>query len=177
MYSVEIRKIVRRTGIGAGAVGVLGAAVFVGSCIGTEKGVASGLKNNIPATATPTREVPTNGAEPVKPGILSSKANTGYEVVMEADGRIWQPNVSTIQGGTVPTEVIFKNPDLEQNQTRIFNGINARLIEDANRNGVVDNADVLVAGGVNGKEVTLKPGAQYIAQIGLNNGGFELKAK
>lgn len=89
-------------------------------------------------------------------------------VVIEPDGRIWQDR---IQPGNKPYELSFTMPTTG-NMTRIFNGINAQLLEDTDRNG---EPDTLVAGGVNGKEVTLTPGGWYKAEGGANNGGFSLE--
>lgn len=89
-------------------------------------------------------------------------------VVIEPDGRIWQDR---IQPGNKPYELSFTMPTTG-NMTRIFNGINAQLLEDTDRNG---EPDTLVAGGVNGKEVTLTPGGWYKAEGEANNGGFSLE--
>ena len=85
------------------------------------------------------------------------------------------PNVDALPNGTVPTTVIFKIPSTDQPQERIFRGINTQLIDDVNGDGIVDSPDELVAAKVNGKEVTLNPGEQYIAQIGDKNRGFSLE--
>lgn len=109
------------------------------------------------------------------PHVLSLDARPGYEVVEESDGRIWMPNVDKLTNGTQPTTVVFTTSPFDQNQTRTFNGINARIIEDINRNKKIDPKDRLVVGGVNRKEVTLTPGTQYIAEIGPKNGSFSLE--
>ncbi|OQA93547.1 MAG: hypothetical protein BWY24_00418 [Microgenomates group bacterium ADurb.Bin219] len=102
------------------------------------------------------------------PVVISDRKDQ-FRVVWDCSRRIWQDSLPDEGTQRVAYEISFTAP---VGGNAIFNGVNAVLEQDENKDGTPDK---VIAANKNGIVVTLTKGGWYRVKNGTFNGGFEIK--
>lgn len=124
--------------------------------------------------ACPTVSVPAGIAGTVWtsnecPEVVISDAKDWKRVVWDCAGRIWQDKLLPEGDGRIAYDVSFTSP---VGGDAVFNGSNAVLLFDKDKNGVPEET---VAANKNGVSIVLVKDGWYQVKNGTFNGGFEIK--